>query len=171
LSLVHGIVQQSGGFIAVKSGLSEGSSFEILLPETKQREDVDRRAGIDPIPSTRGHEMVLLVEEDDVVRKMVSGILAADGYRVVAAKSASAGVKEARHAPAPAQLLITNLTGEGERLARALHADHPGLRVLSTGGRENPPSPTWLKRGRWIHLPKPYVLSELLKAARSLLDT
>ena len=172
LSLVHGIVQQSGGFISVKSELSIGSTFEIMLPETNLREDpMVHRATLEPLPSTRGHETVLLVEEDDVVRKMVTGILTADGYRVVGVKTPTAALKEARHLPKPAQLLIASLSGEGEKLARSLHAAEPALRVLATTARENASSLGWLKRARWVHLPKPYALSELLKAARSLLDS
>jgi PAS domain S-box-containing protein len=171
LSLVHGVVLQSGGFITVKSELAKGSTFEILLPETQLREEAaDRRVAIEPLPSTRGHEAVLLVEEDEVVRKMVTGVLTADGYRVVAVKTPAAARREARHLPTPVRLLITNLTGEGDQLARALHAAEPGLRVLSTSAREKAGSPAWLKRSRWARLPKPYALSELLKATRSLLD-
>ena len=171
LSLVHGIVQQSGGFISVKSELSVGSTFEIMLPETNLREDpAARRSPLEPLPSTRGHETVVLVEEDDVVRKMVTGILTADGYRVIGVKTPAAALKEARHLPKPAQLLITSLSGDGEKLARTLHSAEPRLRVLSTTARENASALTWLKRARWVHLPKPYALSELLKAARSLLD-
>ncbi|MDB6094198.1 MAG: sensor hybrid histidine kinase [Verrucomicrobia bacterium] len=171
LSLVHGVIQQSGGFITVKSGPAEGSTFEILLPETQVREDSShRRAVIEPLPSTRGHESVLLVEDDDVVRKMVTGILTADGYRVVAMKTPDEALRRARHSPLPPQLLITSFTAEADRLARTLHQFEPNLRVLSTTSRGSPESLGWLKRVRWIHLPKPYALSELLKAARALLD-
>ncbi|MDB6167287.1 MAG: sensor hybrid histidine kinase [Verrucomicrobia bacterium] len=171
LSLVHGIVQQSGGFITVKSELSAGSTFEIFLPETNLREDpLDRRSSVEPLPSTLGHEVVLLVEEDDVVRKMVTGILTADGYRVVATKTPATALRESRQLRAPVQLLIANLGGGGEDLARALQATEPKFRVLSTSTRENDTPLAGLKRNRWAHLPKPYALSELLKAARSLLD-
>ena len=171
LSLVHGVVQQSGGFITVKSELSKGSTFEVMLPETQLPESAaDRRASLDPLPSTRGHEAVLLVEEDDVVRKMVTGILTADGYRVHAVKTPDLALKEARRLPRPVQLLITSFTHHGDVLARRLHTAVPGLRVLSTTSRESAVYLPWLKKARWAHLPKPYALSELLKAARGLLD-
>ena len=171
LSLVYGVVQQSGGFINVKSELKAGSTFEILLPETRAPADPpERTLPIEPLPTTRGHESVLLVEEDDVVRKMVTGILTADGYRVVAVKTAAAALREAHHLPKPPQLLIASLTGEGDRLVRTLQAAEPGLRVLCTTARETAPAFAWLRRSRRAYLPKPYTLSELLKATRSLLD-
>ena len=171
LSLVHGVIQQSGGFINVKSELAQGSTFEILLPETNLREGAaERSAAIEPLPSTRGHETVLLVEEDEVVRKMVTGILTADGYHVVAVATPARALREARHLHQPVQLLIASFSSEGDRFARTLHAAGPGLRVLCTTAREHPPALPWLKRSRWYHLPKPYALSELLKATRALLD-
>ena len=171
LSLVYGVVQQSGGFITVKSSVGTGSTFEILLPETNEPATaLERVVQIEPLPTTRGHESVLLVEDDDVVRKMVGGILTADGYRVIAVKNPAAALREVRLLPKPVQLLIAGLTGEGLKLARALQAADPKLRVLCTTPREKTASLAWLKANQRAYLPKPYVLSELLKAARKLLD-
>ena len=171
LSLVYGVVEQSGGFINVKSEPGAGSTFEILLPETNEpAEPPERIAAIAPLPATRGHESVLLIEKDDLLRKMVAGILTADGYRVAAARSPAAARREARRLPRPAQLLIASLTSEGEKLARALQAEVPDLRILCTTTREQAPALGWLKRRRLACLPKPYALSEILKRARVLLD-
>jgi PAS domain S-box-containing protein len=170
LSLVHGIVQQCGGMINVRSELGRGSTFEILIPETTQREDpIGPRSSVDPIPTTGGHETVVLVEEDDVVRKMVTGILTADGYRVIAVKNAAAALREVRHLPQPAQLLIANLNREGTALAETLRAAGSGLRLLSTSPKSGA-LPAGIKSTHLLHLPKPYALSDLLKAARTLLD-
>ena len=171
LSLVYGVVQQSGGFINVKSEVSKGSTFEILLPETHEpASPAERTAMIEPLSTTSGHESVLLVEEDDVVRKMVAGILTADGYRVAAAKNAATAMREIRQLPKPPQLLIANLGGENLKLARSLHAAEPGLRVLGVTARDHASALAWLDRRHHALLPKPYALNQLLKAARSLLD-
>ena len=171
LSLVYGVVEQSGGFINVKSAPGAGATFDILLPETDEPADPPERiAAIAPLPATRGHESVVLVEKDDLVRKMVAGILTADGYRVAAARSPATARREARRLPKPAQLLIASLTSEGEKLARALHAAEPGLRILCTTTREQAPALGWLKRRRLACLPKPYALSEILKRARALME-
>jgi len=171
LSLVYGVVQQSSGFITVKSAVGKGSTFEILLPETHEPAAAAEHADlIEPLPFTRGHESVILVEEDDVVSKMVGGILTADGYRVIAVKTPAAAMREARELPKPAQLLIAGLNPEGLALARALHAVEPDLRVLCTMAREKAELSSWLKPSRRAYLPKPYALSDLLRAARKLLD-
>ena len=172
LALVYGVVQQSGGFISVQSILDVGSTFEILLPLVREPADPAAPSGLPALPATRGHETVLLVEEDAVVSKMVGGILTADGYRVLMARNASDALREARREGQPAQLLIAPLNAPGdesEKLARALHVARPGLRVLSTGLPDLPPL-TWLAPKHQVRLPKPFALSELLKAARMLLD-
>ena len=170
LALVYGVVQQSGGYIAVKSSLLVGSTFEILLPAVREAVEAAPLT-VAPLPSTRGTETVLLVEDDEVVRKMVAGILTADGYAVFAAKSPAAALRELRGHDRPVQLLIASLAGDGEKLARRLHVATPELRVLCTSNHDFKMPVAWLAPEQQTGLNKPYALSELLKAARALLDT
>jgi two-component system cell cycle sensor histidine kinase/response regulator CckA len=168
LALVYGVVQQSGGYIAVRSAVLVGSTFEILLPVTGEPVEAPPPQ-VEPLPSLRGNESVLLVEDDDVVRKMVEGMLTADGYRVAAAKSFA----EASREPAPArpyQILIATLAGEGERFARKLLGTCPSLRILCTSQHDVRLPVDWLPAGRQAMLNKPYALSQLLRATRKLLD-
>ncbi len=170
LALVYGVVQQSGGRIFVRSAPGAGATFEIFLPAVTGPVRADTALPF-ALPATRGRETILLIEEDTVVRKMVAGILTADGYRVLAAAQPGEGSRLAL-AGRPVELLITPLGAAGddsEKLARALHASHPGLRVLATGGAE-PPGLAWLPAVDQGALVKPFALSELLRAVRSLLD-
>jgi two-component system, cell cycle sensor histidine kinase and response regulator CckA len=168
LALVYGVVQQSGGTISASSVLLVGSTFEILLPAVPGPLD-DPVPAVKPLPSLRGSENVLLIEEDAVVRKMVAGILAADGYRVTAARS----LAEAAGQPAgqrPVDLLIGGWGPAAEKFARRLRGSRAGLRVLCTGHHEERPAPAWLRSERRACIHKPFALSELLRAARKLLD-
>ncbi len=172
LALVYGVVQQSGGFITVHSTLLVGSTFEILLPLVREPAVRTPTPSLPALPATRGHETVLLVEEDAVVSKMVAGILTSDGYRVITAAHPGQALKEVHREGQPVQLLIApfnNLDNECEKLARAMHVARPGLRVLKTGTADSPPL-VWLDSRHQAGLPKPFALSELLKAARNLLD-
>lgn len=170
LALVYGVVQQSGGFISVKSALLVGSTFEILLPVVAEAVE-EGRATIAPLPTTRGTETVLLIEDDEVVRKMVAGILTSDGYRVIAARSPGAALQDLRDLSRPVQLLIANVVGDGEKFAKRLFSMYPEIRVLCTGSQESAGLVDWLPPGRQVCLTKPYALSELLKTARKLLDS
>jgi CheY-like chemotaxis protein len=171
LALVYGVVQQSGGRIFVRSAPGTGATFEIFLPAVNGPVRPDTALPF-ALPATRGRETILLIEDDTVVRKMVAGILTADGYRVLAAAQPGEGSRLVRRQGRPIELLITALGAPGddaEKLARTLHASHPGLRVLTTGGAE-PPGLVWLPSGAQGVLVKPFALSELLRAVRSLLD-
>jgi two-component system, cell cycle sensor histidine kinase and response regulator CckA len=168
LALVYGVVQQSGGHISVRSAPLMGSTFEVLLPATHERV-MESPPVVAPLPSLRGTESVLLIEADDVVRKMVAGILTADGYGVVAAKSFAAGLRDIPRGRA-VQLLIAPLAGDDEKAARRLLESQPDLRILCTSQSDVDMPLSWLPRDRQSCINKPYALSQLLRAARKLLD-
>jgi PAS domain S-box-containing protein len=169
LALVYGVVQQSGGFITVKSSLFVGSTFEILLPvERAPVETPTNTPAVPTLPATHGTETVLLAEPDELVRKMVAGILTADGYRVFAAKTiATAEIEAAGRIP---QLVISEFTGLDEKSARELLATQPDLRVLRATNRQEAAPLPWLAPAQQQVITKPYALSELLKTVRRLLD-
>jgi PAS domain S-box-containing protein len=172
LALVYGVVQQSSGFILVNSVEGHGSAFEIFLPEV--REPAQPIASPLPsLPSTRGRETVMIVEEDEVLRKMVAGILTADGYQVLAERSAEEALHAIRRRRAKIDLLITQIGSapgnDGEKLVRALHEVQPNMRVLSTCNPECAPL-DFLPSAAQACLMKPFTLSSLMKATRALLD-
>jgi hypothetical protein len=169
LALVYGVVQQSNGYISVRSELLVGSTFEVLLPVVNQPIS-DIPAPVVPFKSLRGSENVLLIEDDEVVRKMVSGILTAEGYRVTASKAFADVARE----PPPTrafQLFIGSLAGEGEKFVRRLVEVYPSLRVLCTAQHDFKMPVSWVAPERQAIINKPYALSELLRAARKLLDS
>lgn len=169
LALVYGVVQQSGGFISVQSEVGVGSTFEILLPAVSEPLD-ELPPSVAPLPSLRGTESVVLIEEDDVVRKMVAGIFTTDGYRVTAGKSLADWERQQGRKAGVVHLLITQVSGDGEKSARRLLQRNRDLRLLCMGHADAKKLVTWLapERQRCIH--KPFALSELLWTARKLLD-
>jgi len=168
LALVYGVVQQSGGHINVRSELLVGSTFDVLLPAVNDPID-ELPPAVAPLPSLRGTESVLLVEDDEVVRKMVAGILTADGYQVSALKSFADLTREVLPKRA-FQLFIGSVAGEAERYVRRLIEKYPGLRVLCTGPSDLKLPLSWVHPDRQAVIHKPYALSELMRAARKLLD-
>ncbi len=168
LALVYGVVQQSGGYVTVHSAVLVGSTFEVLLPATDAPVDAPT-VTIASLPSVRGSEPVLLVEEDDLVRKMVAGILTADGYQVTAVSN-FAEARRQTPGTEPVQLLIGTLAGDGEKFARRLLSAQPKLRILCTCNSDFEMSVSWLPKEHQACLTKPYALNELLRATRALLD-
>lgn len=173
LSLVYGVVQQSGGTIAVRSELLVGSTFEISLPQVPAPARPVRTMPVSPIPAiptTKGHEVVCVIEDDAVLRKMVAGILTTDGYRVIDAADAAEAKQRTAAFEKPVQLLIANFGNESEKLAKALHRRAKALRVLNACNHNACRTLTWLAAEHQAFLPRPFALSELLKAVRRLLD-
>jgi len=172
LALVYGVVQQSGGFIFVHSAPGVGTTFDIFFPEIHEPASA-RNPPLSAIPVTGGRESILIVEEDAVLRKMIAGILTADGYTVRSAATPAEGLVEARRADTPIQLTIVDCSHPGrdaERLVRALLLDRPELRVLSTCDNEAPAGISSMAPETQAHLAKPFTLSTLLKVLRTLLD-
>lgn len=170
LPIVYGIVQQSNGFISVRSAPLTGTTFEILLPAAPTPATPPPRVVVEPPVATRGHETILLVEHDAVLRKMFAGILTADGYRVTAAANLKAALADRTNPARSFQLLIARVSGEAEAAARQLLGRTPDLRVLRLTDTDTVPPLRWLPGQHQTSLTKPFALSELLKATRRLLD-
>ncbi len=172
LALVYGVVQQSSGHIVVRSSPEVGTTFEIFLPEVE--EDASPAIGtLAPLPVTRGRESLLVVEEDNVVRKMVEGILTADGYDVIATASPAAALVEIKRLAKAVHLVIADTSDPSTDtidMIRSLHHAQTGLRVLCTPHRESPPI-DFIHKRRVLTLPKPFALSTLLHDVRRLLDS
>ena len=120
----------------------------------------------------RGTEKVLIIEADEVLRKMIAGIMATDGYRVTSAASPEeAAALLARIGLQPELLLAPGGTKAGAALVRRMHtasaaaARHQHIRGTAHG------APAGISdAGTLVHLPKPFALSTLLLKARGLLD-
>jgi len=135
LSTVYGIARQNGGLVRVRSRVGAGASFEVDLPHVEGA--VENEPHRSEPPPRRGHETVLLVEDDASVRQLARRILASYGYQVVAARDGHDALKAAEGLGPELELLVTDVVMPGlggPELARSLRARHPGLRVVYTSG-------------------------------------
>jgi signal transduction histidine kinase len=141
LATVHGIVQHVGGEITVASELGRGSTFRILLPKTNLAPQ-DTRA-LATGPAARGR--VLVVDDDDQLRRLAERMLRNAGYHVVPAASGPAALAEARRQTF--DILLTDLVMpgmSGRDLARELVQEHPNVRVVYMSGYQSgTPLPDW----------------------------
>ncbi|HEX8985229.1 MAG TPA: ATP-binding protein [Bryobacteraceae bacterium] len=135
LAMVYGIVKQAGGEIEVESALGQGTRFRIYLPRTRKPAR-DRHAGATRRPR-KGHETILLVEDDAEVRRLTREMLLRLGYRVLDAPNAADALALWHQAPEPIDLLVTDIIMpqvSGRELAAQLTVLRPGLKVLFISG-------------------------------------
>jgi len=137
LSVVHGIVAEHGGAITVESGLGKGSVFRVLLPLAQSHDDTPAAVG-QGVPERRGEgQHVLYVDDDEMMRVMVQGLLQSAGYRVTTCHDALGAVASLREAPASFDVVVTDYNmpqASGLEVARAVRALRPGLPVIVSSG-------------------------------------
>jgi len=136
LATVYGIVKQSGGYIHASSTAGQGAMFRIYLPRAHGPADSPSNVSPRPAP-VRGHETILLVEDEDAVRRLAQTVLRARGYQVLVADTAEEALEVARAHSERIHLLLTDvvLPGmNGHQLADVLKAERPELAVLLTSG-------------------------------------
>ncbi|MGH9509000.1 MAG: ATP-binding protein, partial [Terriglobales bacterium] len=137
LATVYGIVKQSGGYIWVYSEPGQGTTFKIYLPRAEEPIQPEPVAAKVPAASLRGHETVLLVEDEESVRRLAAHCLREQGYTVLEAGNGAEALQMSRERAEPIHLLVTDVVmpGMGGRdLADQLLALRPDARVLFVSG-------------------------------------
>ena len=126
------------------------------------------------LAATLGHETILLVEDEEVIRLMLSEVLTQQGYTLLCEGRGDEALTLAQNAAKPVDLLVTDMTMPGMTgwdLAKSLRAAHPGLPVLFISGHNENETARWGKMDPPVdHLFKPFSLEAFLYRARQILD-
>ena len=165
LSTVYAIVKQLGGFISVESELGKGTTFQIFLPASSRGPDiVQTRAK--PGPVTVGRETILLVEDEDGVRRFARHALERHGFRVLEAALPEEALSMATSSDERIALLLTDVVMpqlSGPELAERLRKMHPDLPVLYMSGYPASMVMQGCQPDASVRLlPKPFTTADLL---------
>jgi two-component system cell cycle sensor histidine kinase/response regulator CckA len=176
LSVVYGIVRQSGGTIAVESTVGLGTTFSIFLPrEASLGEPAMEEVAAPPQPAHGQWKTVLLVEDEEAVRTFARVALEEGGFVVLAAASAREALQTLQQSAVPVSLLIADLVMPelgGRALVdqlRAVGNDLPVLFISGYAGLGPAGLVQGLKPGEHF-LAKPFDGAELLRKVRQVLD-
>jgi CheY-like chemotaxis protein len=174
LATCYGIVKQAGGFIHVESEPNQGTTFKVFLPRFEQS-PADQK-GDSVIPTLKGTETILVVEDDRQVLEPTVRTLSHFGYRVLQASSGEDALRLCAAVPQPIHLLLSDIVMpkmSGPELVQHIAPRHPEMKVLymsgyagyGAGGRANASVP------QAETLEKPFTPQILARRIREVLDS
>ncbi len=170
LAMVYGIVKQAGGAIDVASQAGHGTTVTVRLPRAPQPAAHETpHASCAPAP---GGETILVVDDEEAMRKVAARLLRACGYRILEAADAGQALARATE-QGPIDLLLTDLVMPGTsgiELAGQLKEIHPALKVLLMSGSENAAAQRDQLGPDDGYLPKPFSPHGLAAKVREVLD-
>ncbi|MDJ0788088.1 MAG: ATP-binding protein [Myxococcota bacterium] len=173
LAVVYSVISNLGGRIGIESEPGNGTCVDIHLPavETVHEVEVGPSGDFAPLPG-RG-ETILVVEDRDSVRGVVSKILADAGYRVMEATDGVEALERVRSDPAPIDLVVCDVVMPrlgGPEFARVMRLERPGCRFLFMSGHpERREQLAEELEGRDL-LRKPFVAADICRRVREELD-
>ncbi|MDD9945851.1 MAG: response regulator [Myxococcales bacterium] len=172
LSSVYGIVKQSQGSIWLYSEPGHGTTCKVYLPMVAQRPSQrPRRLSSPPLESS--HERILLVEDDDSVRRGARRTLQNHGYRVIEARNGGEAVRICERDESQIDLMLTDVVMpemNGPELRDRIATMHPETRVLFMSGyAEEAVRQHGVQTEETTFLPKPFSPHMLLHRVREVL--
>ena len=171
LSIVFSVVRRHGGFIDVSSTRGAGTTFSIYLPvktpeEANEGEPVTEGSHV-------GHETVLVVEDDDSVRSMITETLASKGYDVLAVRNGREAIDELTHSGDAVSLIMTDVVMpamNGLEMWDELSERGVSVPVIAMSGYPDAAENGRLLEGAALYLRKPFGPHEIVRAVRRTLD-
>jgi CheY-like chemotaxis protein len=135
LSMVHGLASQLGGALTIQSRLGVGTNIELWIPSTQESPDTAVAIASQASKSASAG-VVLLVDDEELVRASTAAMLADLGYEVLEAESAEQAATLMRDGLKPDVLMTDHLMAgmNGTDLARLVQAEHAGVKVVIVSG-------------------------------------
>lgn len=173
LSIVFGIIKQHKGEIQVESELGKGTVFHIYLPGTDEIDPEDNEVLMKTRENLQGRETILLVEDEEMVRKFVLKVLNSHGYNCLEAKSPKDAVKISQEYSGKIDLLLSDVIMpeySGLELKKKVEKQRPDMIVLFISGYDaNLVSKNGELEAGINLLQKPFSSIELLEKIQQLL--
>jgi PAS domain S-box-containing protein len=136
LSTVYGIVKQSEGYVWLESEPGRGTTFRVYLPRVDAPVEASAPAPV-RAASLGGDETILVVEDQEPVRRLTRKVLETQGYAVLAAADGPEALRMAERHPGTIHILVTDVVMpgmSGREVGRRLAAGRPEMRVLYLSG-------------------------------------
>ena len=173
LATVYGLVNRAGGHVELSSKPGHGTEVDVYLPEAEGPPPDDGADPGDHPASTQRPAAILLVEDDDAVRRVMRRILAGAGHEVIEASDGKHALEVAEDRGTAIDLLLTDIVMpgvSGRELAAQLQADRPDLQVLCVSGYDGADAPAGAPSTQELILRKPFAPRDLLSGVDRCLE-
>ncbi|HWZ27829.1 MAG TPA: response regulator [Gemmatimonadales bacterium] len=136
LAAVYGVVRDHGGSVRIGSALGRGTTVDLLIPRTAEAEPAPKPSEPAPPPAPATGMVILVVDDEAIVRSSLKRALTRYGHRVLEAQDGPSALTALQSARPPVDLVILDLVlpGGGAGILELLKATQPGLKVLVSSG-------------------------------------
>ena len=172
MAVVHGIISDHQGYLKIRSELEVGTTFRIYLPTIEREKD----EGMPSIEMTnlRGHEHIMLVDDDPAIINVTTRVLQRNGYRVTSYVNGEEALEAYRESPESFDLVVSDLTmpkKTGAELAQGILEENGNFPFILCSGHQDKLSEDMMADiGIRKFLEKPYHMKELIAEIRHFLD-
>ena len=170
---MYGIVKQSNGYIDVYSELERGTSFKVYFPKADTNLSsisLEKNSA----EMSRGTETILVVEDEEGVRAIVTSILGRQGYRILSAPDAVEALAMSQSESSKIHLLLSDIglkQMNGRELSEKIRQQRKDIKVMFMSGYTDDQI---VHEGVWaqntVFLQKPFNSAELVRLVRQTLD-
>jgi PAS domain S-box-containing protein len=177
LAVVYGIVDAHEGFIDVQSKVGAGTTFVLYLPVQHEGTDAETFPIVKQakeMGELEGKETVLIVEDEEPLRDMLSTVLTSYGYSVFSATDGHEGLSVFRENASNIDIVVTDVglpRLDGVSMIKGMRSSNPDLRVIACSGyigRDLSKSLSNITVDKII--PKPYTAGQILESIRTVLN-
>jgi signal transduction histidine kinase/ActR/RegA family two-component response regulator len=178
LAIAYSIIKTHGGHLSVETELGAGSTFTIYLPASGKKVEKEEPPEVVRVAEARaGGGRVLVMDDDELVRKVVCRVLSKVGFEISSAKSGIEAIEmytEASSSDRPFDLVIMDLTVPGglggkETIEELLDIDPEVKAIVSSGYSTDPVMKDFRKYGFKGAVIKPYNIEELMSVVRKVI--
>jgi len=172
LSTTQGIVKSHGGFINVYGELNRGSTFEVYLPANPKSAGTKPDVAKSSTLPCGQNELLLVVDDEEPIRKIVSRTLGKFGYRIMLAENGAAAISLYSRHQHEIAAVITDMAKpdmDGPATILALESINPNVKIIASSGLAGETIAKAMNAGVRHFIPKPYTVEEMLTMLHEIL--
>ncbi len=174
LAVVYGVVRAHRGFVEVDSQPGQGAVFSLYFPASERQVLPDLPEDAGEMPAARGSETILVIEDEEDLRELLTSMLHDYGYSILVARDGMEALERYRRHRQDIQLIITDMDLpklNGAAVSQAILNDNPGARIVMISGfLESALKESILASGVREFVAKPYTMAQMLQIIRKVLD-